>query len=140
MNEKEGDGPGAVSACPAPSRFWKLAFEQAGWSAIEIAHLLDCRRCQRELVRVFGAIRDREKAVAGLAAGMALLAGWARRRARQPFALPRSALELAGPAPLDEVAFTFDDPGLKASRCRHRDGAYWLHLEHDTLSPGTLMQ
>jgi hypothetical protein len=140
MNENEGTVPGAGAVCPPPSRFWKLAFEQVNWSAEEVEHLMSCRRCQHELVAVFGAVRARSRAVAGLAAGMAILASWARRRARQPFSLPRTTLELAGTATVDELAFTFDDLALKASRCRHRDGTYWLHLEHDTLPPGTLMQ
>src|SRR5947207_1517238 len=101
MNDNEGAEPKAGPLCPAPSRFWKLAFEQANWLAPEVEHLMLCRRCQRELVTVFGAIRGRERAVAGLAVGMALLASGARRRARQPFALPRAAVELAGPATVD---------------------------------------
>ncbi len=140
MNDNGDKHPGANSPCLAPSRFWKLAFEQAGWAALEIEHVMGCRRCKQDLLKVFRAIRGREKAVAGLAVGMAALAACARRRARQAFALPRHTVEMGGTPVADELPFAFDDPGLKASRCRHSDGTYWLHLEHEKLSPGTLLQ
>jgi hypothetical protein len=140
MIENGDQRPGIAPTCPAPSRFWKLALEQAAWSEPEVEHLLGCRRCRQELVQVFRAAGRRARAAAGLAAGMAALAACASRRARQPFALPQHRVEMGGPTGADQVAFTFDDPGLKASRCRHADGTYWLHLEHLASPPGTLMQ
>ncbi len=154
------------SECVSLPRLWKVALGLDTWNAAECQHLLGCQRCRTALWQSLEAIQKRKAVEEELAAGCRAMAGQggpatpsvdpaqaaAKRRilaappgwlAQQPFRWSRAQKEpeLFSTEELPEFTFTFEeDPNLKVVRCRHRDGTYWLHLEHSQWPPGTLAQ
>src|SRR5262245_61950711 len=121
--------------CPPPDRFWKVAEGLDEWGADEEEHVHTCTRCRAYSRRIAAVTR----APAG---GWR---GWVCLFARQPVGRFRAAASFSDREAFAEQRLAFDGDahlvGVLYLRTRRgRPPEHWLHLEHDRLPPGTMLE